>query len=106
MSRTTRRCLALLLPVALAAGCERVEKSDNPLSPSIAGPIAGVAITAPKLMEPASGSQISVEAQPIVLTVGNSASNGVRPISYVFRDRDRFGVQPGALHPDRRGAGE
>jgi len=74
-----------LLPVALAAGCERVQKSDNPLSPSIAGPIAGVAITAPKLMEPASGSQISVEAQPIVLTVGNSASNGVRPISYIFQ---------------------
>jgi hypothetical protein len=57
----------------------------QPAQPSIAGPIAGVAITAPKLMEPASGSQISVEAQPIVLTVGNSASNGVRPISYIFQ---------------------
>jgi len=85
MSRTTRRCLALCLLVALPAGCERVQKSDNPLSPSLAGPIAGVAITAPKLMEPVSGSQISVEAQPVVLTVGNSSSNGVRPVSYVFQ---------------------
>ena len=36
------------------AGCE-AQKSENPFSPSVAGPIPGVNITAPKLIEPAQG---------------------------------------------------
>ena len=39
-----------LLPL-LAAACE-TSKSANPLSPSVAGPIPGVEITAPKPLSP------------------------------------------------------
>lgn len=72
----------LLLPLALTA-CE-VQKSANPLSPSVAGPIPGVNITAPRLAAPANGSRIESTAQPITLSVENAATNGVRPLTYVF----------------------
>ena len=36
------------------AGCEAA-KSSNPTSPTVAGPIPGVNITAPALIEPAQG---------------------------------------------------
>lgn len=40
--------LTALATAIAAGGCEQ-KKSSNPLSPSVAGPIPGVAITAPKL---------------------------------------------------------
>ncbi len=84
MARLYRRRSALwLLPVLLLAGCEEA-KSANPTSPSIAGPIAGVTISAPKLLQPAAGSQLSFEQQPITLMVANATSTGVRPLTYVF----------------------
>ena len=73
-----------VLAVLVALGGCQVSKSSNPLSPSVAGPIAGVDITAPKIMAPAVGSEIPVEQQPLTLTVGNSSSSGVRPLSYRF----------------------
>jgi hypothetical protein len=83
MSRAGSRLLLLMLPLALAAGCERA-KSSNPLSPSVAGPIAGVSVEAPKPMAPAPAAQIAVDQQPITLTVGNASTTGVRPLSYIF----------------------
>jgi hypothetical protein len=77
------RLTTVLLPALLLAACAQ-EKSSNPTSPSVAGPIAGVSISAPKLLQPASGAQVSFEQQPITLMVGNSTSTGVRPLSYVF----------------------
>jgi len=65
------------------AGCE-AQKSETPLSPSVAGPIAGVNITPPKLIEPAQGFKYKESAQPIKLTIENATSNGVRPVSYMF----------------------
>ena len=50
----------------------------------MAGPIAGVEITAPRLLEPASGTKIKESQQPITLLVENSSSNGVRPVAYIF----------------------
>ena len=73
---------ALLFCLALG-GCEAT-KSSNPLSPSVAGPIAGVEITAPKMVEPAQGFKFKESQQPIKLVIENSTSNGVRPISYMF----------------------
>jgi hypothetical protein len=73
----------LLLLAAVVAGCE-VEKSENPLSPSIAGPIAGVEITAPRPVEPAQGTKLKFSQQPVRLMVENAATNGVRPLSYTF----------------------
>ena len=43
--------LATLALCVVAVGCE-ANKSRNPLSPTVAGPIAGVTITAPKPLEP------------------------------------------------------
>jgi hypothetical protein len=82
----TRIIAAAALPaVALLAlaGCE-AKKSSNPLSPSVAGPIAGVNITAPKLLEPAQGFKYKESQQPIKLVVENSTTTGVRPIAYMF----------------------
>ena len=67
----------------LLAGCE-AKKSETPLSPSVAGPIAGVSITAPKLVEPAQGFKYKESQQPIKLIVENATTTGVRPITYMF----------------------
>lgn len=85
MERNTLRPLSAL-PVALLialAACE-AQKSSNPLSPSIAGPIAGVEITAPRILEPAPGSRYRESQQPIRLIVENASTNGVRPLYYTF----------------------
>jgi hypothetical protein len=69
--------------VLASAACE-VSKSSHPLSPTVAGPIPGVVITAPKMLEPQSGARIPVDQQPVTLMIENASSNGVRPLSYVF----------------------
>ena len=77
---------ATILPALFAlalAGCE-ASKSSNPLSPSIAGPIAGVNITQPKLLEPTQGFKFKESQQPIKLLIENASSSGVRPLTYLF----------------------
>ena len=77
---------AAVLPALFAlalAGCE-ASKSSNPLSPSVAGPIAGVNITQPKLLEPTQGFKFKESQQPIKLLIENASSSGVRPLSYLF----------------------
>jgi hypothetical protein len=83
MEQKARRILTWCLSVALAAGCT-TSKSANPLSPTVAGPIAGVAIQAPTPIQPSKSSQIAIDQQPITLTVQNATSNGVRPLTYIF----------------------
>ncbi len=80
--RSGLAALCMAVTVALA-GCE-AQKSSTPLSPSVAGPIAGVNITAPKLIEPAQGFRYKESQQPIKLTIENAVSNGVRPVTYMF----------------------
>lgn len=72
--------LALIGAVAplVAAGCSS-EKSRNPLSPNVAGPIAGVNITTPKTLQPSNGSEITVGSN-IDLLIENATSNGERPL--------------------------
>lgn len=67
----------------MLVGC-RLQKSENPLSPSVAGPIPGVNITTPRVIEPASGARIPFTEQPVTLTVDNATTSGVRPLSYLF----------------------
>ena len=74
--------LAICISSGALAACEQV-KSSNPLSPDIAGPIAGVTIGAPQLMSPAQGAQIAL-GQAVSVVVQNATTNGVRPLSYVF----------------------
>jgi hypothetical protein len=83
--KLTRNLFALTLCSALVvAGCVRSSKSSNALSPSVAGPIPGVGITAPEPLSPDQGANISVETQPISLVFASATSNGVRPLSYSF----------------------
>lgn len=81
-----RRPLTTWLAVlALAvAGCTQT-KSSTPTSPLIAGPIAGVEITAPRPLVPLSGATILAEGQAVSLVVDNATTNGVRPLSYTFQ---------------------
>lgn len=73
-----------VLAVAVLVSACQVRKSANPLSPSVAGPIPGVSITAPTLSGPTSGARINSAQQPITLTVDNATTSGVRPLSYRF----------------------
>jgi hypothetical protein len=60
-------------------GCEQV-KSANPLSPSIAGPIPGVNISAPQTLEPPANADITQSGEPVTLLIQNPTSNGERPL--------------------------
>lgn len=70
-------CAVLLLGTA----CES-EKSRNPLSPNIAGPIEGVVISTPQLMVPSEAGLVAVASQPMTMTFANGMSNGERPVFY------------------------
>lgn len=71
------------LSLAAAAGCE-TSKSSNPTAPTVAGPIAGVTISAPVMLEPAQGSKFKDSEQPIRLVVQNATTTGVRALTYTF----------------------
>lgn len=77
--------LALVASASILSACDQVvQKSSNPTSPIIAGPIAGVGITAPASSQPATGSRFAVDQQPVALVVQNSTTNGVRTVYYAF----------------------
>jgi hypothetical protein len=82
--RTLKTSAAVSAALLIALGACEAKKSENPLSPSVAGPIAGVEISAPRLVEPAQGFKFKENQQPIRLTVENSSSTGVRPLTYTF----------------------
>ena len=75
---------ALLASAACVSGCSQT-KSANPLSPNIAGPIAGVTITVPRTIEPAAGQVVKDTDQPVRIAVENPQTNGVRPVTIVFQ---------------------
>jgi hypothetical protein len=71
-------CLAMSIAVA---GCD-AERSSNPLSPSIAGPLAGVTITTPAAVGPTNALLIATTEQPLTLIFASADSNSVRPFTY------------------------
>jgi hypothetical protein len=83
MSRRVVPVAGLVAIVACMTACETT-KSSNPLSASVAGPIPGVAITAPGVLQPTAGTKIAVDQQPVTLMVANAATSGVRPLTYAF----------------------
>lgn len=91
-TRIPRHVTALALTVALgaAAACERA-KSSTPLSPTVAGPIAGVVITAPEPMTPAVNQRIRDAEQPVTLVFRNPTSNGVRPFTLTLQVAADYG---------------
>jgi hypothetical protein len=68
-----------LCALSLSA-CEQV-KSSSPLSPLVAGPMAGVEITAPRLLEPEQGRKFKPDQQPVRLIVENGSTNSPRPVT-------------------------
>ena len=74
------RLAALTAITASIAGCE-AKKSANPLSPTVAGPIAGVTIDAPVPVSPVNGTEV-INTEPLRLVFNNGQSNGVRPLYY------------------------
>jgi hypothetical protein len=79
----TLRVVAAAMLSSVMAACA-VEKSETPLAPTVAGPIAGVQITAPKGLEPAAGARIAGDRQPLTLLIENAYSNSPRPLTYLF----------------------
>ena len=80
MSRTYPfRGLTALAAIACLAGCESA-KSANPTAPSVAGPIPGVNITAPRPLEPGAGSTLVFNNEPPTLLIENAGTSGVRTI--------------------------
>jgi hypothetical protein len=75
--------IVVVIGLALTSACS-AEKSANPLSPAVAGPIAGVNITAPHLMQPAANVVVREPDQPIKLVLENASSNGQRKLFYLF----------------------
>jgi hypothetical protein len=73
-----RGLMALVAVMALGA-CEAA-KSSNPTAPSVAGPIPGVAITAPKPLEPLAGETLTFSSEPPSLLIENAGTSGVRNI--------------------------
>lgn len=71
------------LSLLALAGCQ-TSKSSTPTAPTVAGPIPGVNISAPALLEPAQGFKFKESEQPIRLVIQNATSNGVRPLTYTF----------------------
>jgi hypothetical protein len=77
MNYPARVVVAIAIAALTSAACEST-KSSNPLSPTVAGPISGVTITAPKALAPANGSQIT-SGDPVNLVIENSSSTSQRP---------------------------
>ncbi len=91
--------------VALFGGCQ-VNKSANPLSPAVAGPIEGVVISQPHLLEPGQDWELKTRDQPVQLMIRNADTSGARPLKYtveIASDAEfksiifaRTGVEPGS----------
>ena len=80
MSRLhTLRALSAVAAVVCLVGCEAA-KSANPTAPSVAGPIPGVNITAPRNLEPGAGSTLTFNGEPMTLLIENAGSSGSRTI--------------------------
>lgn len=70
---------ATLAAVVCLAGCEAA-KSANPTAPTVAGPLPGVSITAPKPLEPGAGTTLTFSTEPPTLLIENAGSSGVRTL--------------------------
>ncbi len=73
------RGLTALAAVLCLGACEAA-KSANPTAPTVAGPIPGVAITAPKPLEPIAGETLTFSSEPPTLLIENAGTSGVRTI--------------------------
>lgn len=89
--------VALLLS---GQACE-VEKSSNPLSPTVAGPLPGVNISAPKPLQPPNGASVPNAQQPLQLLIENASSNSPRPFWQVVEVATDAGFNSIAYKADK-----
>jgi hypothetical protein len=75
------RLYSVLVTLGVVITACTASKSSSPLSPTVAGPIPGVSISAPKMLEPAPGALIDRTKQPITLLLENPSTTGVRPLT-------------------------
>ena len=73
------RTLTALVAIICIGGCEAA-KSANPTAPSVAGPIPGVSITAPRPLEPGAGATLTAQADPFTLLIENPGTSGPRAL--------------------------
>ena len=81
MAQTCKRTLkavVLLAAAPMMVACDS-EHSSNPLSPHIAGPLAGITITTPAAIQPVDGQLIAVDTQPVTLVFQSAVSDSPRP---------------------------
>jgi len=85
MHASVRPITAFVLGAAallVSAACD-IQKSENPLSPSIAGPLPGVTITTPAPMAPPVGAQVLTTQLPLEIRFTNATSNSPRPFWHI-----------------------
>jgi hypothetical protein len=73
------RGLTALVSILCLGACEAA-KSANPTAPSVAGPIPGVTITAPRPLEPHAGETLTFSSEPPTLLIENAGTSGVRTL--------------------------
>jgi len=73
------RGLTAFVAILCLGACEAA-KSANPTAPSVAGPIPGVAITAPRPLEPHAGETLTFSSEPPTLLIENAGTSGVRTL--------------------------
>lgn len=74
--------LAICASLVSTAGCsEVIQKSANPLSPTIAGPLDGVTFTAPVHVAPVQNAQIKYTDQPVTFAFDTATSSSPRPFT-------------------------
>jgi hypothetical protein len=84
MNKFVRPITTFVLIATLTLGFSAcgAEKSRSPLSPNVAGPIAGVTIASPTPVSPTNGAEV-LNTAPVKLVFNNASSNGERPFWYV-----------------------
>jgi hypothetical protein len=83
MARLCTKIVVWTAATVWLSACQ-MQKSANPLSPAVAGPVEGVVLSTPALLEPGQDWELRSKDQPVKLRFQNSASNGVRPVKYSF----------------------
>ena len=90
---STIRIVLVAVTAFVMAGCS--EKSRNPLSPNIAGPIEGVVISAPTRTATVGDQLVRTNDQPVTLTFATATSNSERSFWYeveIATDQEFVGI--------------
>ena len=92
MTRVCTKLFVGALVAVIVSACQ-VDKSANPLSPAVAGPIAGVVISTPNLLEPGQDWTLRSRDQPVKLMFQNAEYERRSSAEILVRRRNRFRLQ-------------